>query len=331
MTSLLLGIVLAASPARPPAFELHALGVLGGDTDGNLSCFLLGAPGEPPVLMIDGGSVAPGLRRWLEKRGVLASNASPTVQAKAMREALRPVRALLLTHAHLDHWGGFVDMTTLDFELAAEGKPSMQVVGLPQALEALRDEVFHGPLWADFTKLPAKNPALVLQPLAPGQRLELAPFQVEDVLLHHAVPSAAFLVRRGAQAYLHLGDTGATQAVWELARPLLRAHQLHAISLEMSYGPGDEKLAALTGHLARNSFLLELAKLAEVPPPAGVAMSQSEALALATRLAPFFRDCPVIVIHVKALSYDAVKREVAALKAAGLNVILPEQGGSYRL
>ena len=103
------------------------------------------------------------------------------------------------------------------------------------------------------------------------------------------------------------------------------------IALEMSYGPSDEKLAALTGHLAPGSFLLELAKLAGIATPRpAAAMTEADALALARRRAPSFKDCPVIVIHVKALSYDAVKREVAALKAAGLNLILPEQGESYR-
>jgi 3',5'-cyclic-nucleotide phosphodiesterase len=332
MSSLLALLLLAAAPApRAPVFELHTLGVLGGDTDTNLSAFLLGAPGQPATLLIDGGSVTPGLQRELEKAGRLARDASPTARAQATMAALEPLQGFLLTHAHLDHWGGFVDASTLQVTLALGGKPPLPVVGLPEALAALRDHLFASPLWADFTAIPPKSPALKLSPLAPGAHLALAGFDVEDFPLRHAVPSAAFLIRSGGEAYLHLGDTGPSDAVWAAARPLLQTHHLRAVALELSYAATDEKLAALTGHLARGSFLRELAKLAGVPAPSPAeAMSDADALALARALAPAFRDCPVFVIHVKALAYDRVKAEVAALQQAGLNLVLPEQGGRYR-
>ena len=147
--------------------------------------------------------------------------------------------------------------------------------------------------------------------------------------LHHTVPCAAFLVRTGDAAYLHLGDTGDTDAVWDAARPLLEAHQLRAVSLEWSF-PADEKLAAMTGHLARGSFLKQLAKLAGVDAPKDASMTDADALALARTLAPHFKDCRIFVIHVKALSYDAVRAEVTALQHEGLDLVLPEQGESYR-
>lgn len=333
MHLLLASLLLAAPAPRAPAFELHALGVLGGDTDTNLSCYLLGAPGAAPTLMIDGGSVIPGLEKWLELRGKLARDASPTARAKADLEALRPVQALLLTHAHLDHWGGFVDASTLEVALAAGGRSPLQLVGLPATVDAIREHLFKSPLWADFTRIPSeKQPAIALHPLAPGETMATAGFQVETVGLDHAVPSAAFLIQSGDAAYLHLGDTGITHAVWQRARPLLRAHRLRAVTLELSYGANAEALAATTGHLARNSFLLQLNELAQaqVVTKKPAELTDAEALALAHALAPSFADCPVIVTHVKALSYDRVRAEVQALQQAGLNLILPEQGQSYR-
>ena len=326
----LLALVLVAAAPRAPAFELHALGVLGGDTDTNLSCFLLGKPGEQPTLMLDGGSVMSGLTRWQEKRGVIKPDASPTVRAQAAMQAVKALDGVLLTHAHLDHWGGLVDASTLAFSLAMQGRPSLPMVGLPDTLDALHEHLFKSPLWVDFTAAPPKNPALVLHPLKPGESLSLGGFQLSVVPLHHTVASAAYVIRQGDAAYLHLGDTGDTDAVWEVARPLLKAHQLRAVSMELSY-PTDEKLAALTGHLARASFLKQLAKLAGVDvEKEAVSMNDADVRALAKQLAPRFKDVRIFVIHVKALSYDAVKTEVEAMKHEGLDLVMPEQGESYR-
>lgn len=332
-TLLLPLLLLAAAPtlARPPAFELTALGVLGGDTDTNLSSYLLGPVGQPPALMIDGGSVLPGLVRALEKRGALAREASPAVQSRAALEVLRSVRAVLLTHAHLDHWAGLVVSSTLQLQLALAGKAPLAIVGLPPTLEALERNLFHSPLWADFTALPKGSPALALAPLAEGHTQQVGPYAVTAVELDHTVPSAAFLVRAGDAVYLHLGDTGPTRRVWEVARPLLAQGSLRAVALELSFPEAQRQLALSSRHLTRNLFLLELTKLAGLAPPAAAeAMTDAEATALARALAPHFRGCPVLAIHIKALGYDQVLAELAPLRAAGLEVVVPVQGERYR-
>ena len=314
--------------SRPPVFELHALGVLGGDTDTNLSAFLLGRPRSQDLVMIDAGSIMPGLTRWLEHEHVLGPGATPSERAQAALKVFDRVRGIFLTHAHLDHWGGLVDSSTLFLALAQRGHPSFPIFGLPETLDTLRDHLFKSQLWADFTAVPARNPALTLRPIG---EVDVAGFAVRAIPVNHDVPGAAFLVRSGDAAYLHFGDTAATAAAWDAARPLLQSGDLRAISLEMSFPASQEALAESSGHLTRSSFLLELAKLAGVRSTLSAkTMSEADAVALARELAPFFHDCPVFVIHVKALGYDQVQREVEALQQAGLNLILPEQGQTYR-
>jgi hypothetical protein len=154
---------------------------------------------------------------------------------------------------------------------------------------------------------------------------------VRTVLLHHTIDSAAFLLEQNDAAFLHLGDTAASTEVWEVARPLFEAHRLRAIAIEVSFAAAQEHLAGQTGHLTRNSLLLELNTLthAQQEVPAAEAMTDAQALSLSRALAPFFKDCPILAIHLKALAWSEVTRELEALRAAGLNVVLPEVGHTY--
>jgi cAMP phosphodiesterase len=318
------GVATAAPPA--PVFELQALGVLGGDWDENLSSYLLGAPGQPATLMLDGGSVMTGAARVLERAGKLAPGASWSTRVRAVEELLRPVRALLLTHAHLDHLGGFIDKTTLDLAMAQAGRPPLEIIGLPETVEAVHRVALAPPLWADFTSVPPENPALRLAPLAPDATREVGGFTVRTVPLTHPVPCAAFLVTTAAgDAYLHLGDTGPTAAVWAAARPLLAARRLRALAVEVSFPSGQEALGARSGHLTPHTLLLELAKLVELAAP----LPATDA-ALAARLAPALAGLPIVTLHIKARAYDEVVGELAALRAAGLNLVVPVQGERYR-
>jgi cAMP phosphodiesterase len=278
--------------------------------------------------MIDAGSIMPGLTRWLENEHVLRADQTPSERARAALDVFGRLRGVFLTHAHLDHWGGLADDSTLLVALAQQGHPSLPIFGLPETLETLHEHLFRSQLWADFTAIPARNPALTLRPIG---EVDAGGFHVQAIRVNHAVPGAAFLIRAGDAAYLHFGYTGATHAAWNAARPLLASNELRAISLEMSFPASQEGLAESSGHLTRSSFLLELAKLAGVTTSIDPRqMTDADAAALAAKLAPSFRDCPIFVIHIKALGYDQVKKEVGALQRTGLNLILPEQGETYR-
>jgi 3',5'-cyclic-nucleotide phosphodiesterase len=207
------------------------------------------------------------------------------------------------------------------------------VLGLPVTIDALRTHALRPPLWVDFTTLPPKNPALRLAPLDPGAERAVGPFRVRAIPVSHPDGGAAFLVTSGDDAYLHVGDTGRCPALWKDVRPVFRSGRLRAITLEVSWPAARERLAMQTGHLTPPSFLLELADLASVDteglPPAE-AMTAAHVEQLAARVAPHFRECPVIVTHIKAAEYDRVAAELDALAAAGLNLVIPRQGASYR-
>jgi cAMP phosphodiesterase len=246
---------------------------------------------------------------------------------------LRPVEAILVTHSHLDHVGGFIQKTTMDAFLATEGRPPLRVLGLPATVEALRAHAFAPPLWADFTRIPPRRPAVALVPLAPGTLRTAGGFSVMAIPLHHEVESAGYFVFNGSDAYLHLGDTGQTEAVWRAARPLLAHGKLRAVAIEVSWPAGREELAVRTGHLTTRSLLLELNKLARAwdgPLPPATTMDRGRALDLAARLAPRLDGVTIIALHVKALDHDQTVAELAEYRHIGLRIVVPVQAALYR-
>jgi 3',5'-cyclic-nucleotide phosphodiesterase len=312
---ILSNIALAHSRPPAPAFELVALGVLGGGDEANLTSYLLGRPGETPAVMIDGGSPVPGIIRWKEHNHELSPSATWSERNAAVASVMRPVHTLLLTHAHLDHTVGFALHTPLEADYPRAFP--IDVVGLPETIDALRTHLYAPPLWSDFSHKPADHPVLRFVPIAAGGEYEAGTMHVRVLPLIHAIPSAAFLVTSGADAYLHLGDTGPSSAVWEAARPYLTAGHLRAIAVEQSFPSTRDADATVTGHLTPHLLIAELAKLAGCEPTVAAVVSH-------------LRGVHIVAIHIKAADYDKVVAELHELRRAGLEIIIPEQGEAYR-
>ncbi len=328
LLSLVLAAQLAQAAAPARAFEVRALGVLGGDDDSNLTSFLVRREGDPSWLMLDAGSVREGLVAWRRQEGRAATVATPEQRAEALRGLLRQTSALLVTHAHLDHVASLLLLSPL----LTDGKGTLEVYALPETIAALAQSGFAPPLWADLTHVPPQAPAVALHPIEGPTRL--GGLEVTAIPLAHPVPSAAFLLRdpETNASYLHLGDTGPTEAVWAQARAPLAAGTLHAIAVEVSFASGKEKLAALTGHLTPRMLLVELNKLARVEekPLEAASLSADEAVALARKLGPALGRCKLLAIHLKAQDHRAVADELRRYAKAGLPIVLPEQGSGHR-
>jgi 3',5'-cyclic-nucleotide phosphodiesterase len=286
---LLTALLTGAGPAKPQ-FELRALGVLGGDEDRNLSCFLLGAPGEEPRVMIDAGSIIEGLSK----------DPSPSARIRAALPILHGLDAVLITHPHLDHVAGLLLVSPV--LIGAPPPRSIRLLASTPTLEALRTHLLAPPIWFD----PPAN-VLRLEALDPTRTTTAGPFKVESVELTHPVPSAAFLFERGGEVYAHLGDTGPTDRIWAQLRPLLDAGRLRAIAVEVSFPSDQEKLARATGHLTPQLLVAELAKLS-----------------------PSLKGVTIIAIHIKAAGYDRVKAELSELRRSGLEIRIPTQGDRIR-
>jgi 3',5'-cyclic-nucleotide phosphodiesterase len=322
-------------PRREPAFTAVVLGALGGLDESNLSAVLLGPARGTGYVLLDAGTVHAGLER-AQAAGHLplrrpeheaaedaddppAATARPARSAPYFDRAL--IRAYFISHPHLDHVAGLV--------LNSPEDTAKSIYGLPETLDALRDHLFNGRVWPNFLDegAPPQLNKYHLARLVPGReaRVTDTDFSVEAWPLRHGgTTSSAFLVRRGEDYVLYLGDTGpdavekadTLHALWVRVAPLVRERRLRGIFVECSY-PDPHAAAELHGHLSPVWLLDELRALATAVD------EKAPAAALA--------GVPVVVMHRKPSlggerAPDTIRVQLEKQTELKLKLVFPKQG-----
>lgn len=184
-------------------------------------------------------------------------------------DALARIDHIFVTHSHLDHVLAIPLLADAVLRLRAQaGRPPIQVHALPQTLAALRQHLFNGVIWPDFTRLPsAEHPVLSLHPFEIGQRLVLGGREIEVLSAEHTVPAVGFAVcaasgERGANAegpghWVFTGDTGPNPALWARLAQLKVAH----LVIETAFGNDEHELAEVSRHLCPAALGRELTQL----------------------------------------------------------------------
>ena len=205
------------------------------------------------------GSIAAGCRTtsFLLDDDVLI-DAGTGVGDLALDELAR-IDHIFVTHSHLDHVlsiGLLADSVTRRRRAAAS--PPVQVHALPSTLAALRQHVFNGVIWPDFTRLPDTiNPVLQFQPLEVGQVLRLGSRQIEVLPASHTVPAVGYAVHHPQGAWVFTGDTGPNAALWERLQSLPVA----MLVIETAFRDDEHALADISRHLCPAQLQRELQNL----------------------------------------------------------------------
>ena len=175
-------------------------------------------------------------------------------------EALARIDHIVLSHSHLDHIVSIAllaDSVMRHRRAAARGP--IQVHALPETLEALREHIFNGVIWPDFTRLPsAEDPALVLVPFAVGDVLMLGSKRIEVLSAAHTVPAVGFAVDLDeAGWWVYTGDTGPNPLLWER----LRTMKIAQLVIETAFSDDEHQLARVSRHLCPSALGDELLNL----------------------------------------------------------------------
>lgn len=216
-------------------------------------------------------------------------DAGAVAEALSLAEQAR-VRAVLLTHAHLDHVASLPFL--LDNVFGRREGP-VEVAAPAEVIASLRRHLFNDELWPDFSRLPGSDgPAVAFRTLAWETPERVAGLTVTAVPVTHVVPACGYLVSDGSGTVVFSGDTGPTEALWGAAR---RAADVRAVFVECSFPDERREIAALSRHLTPETVKGELAKM-----PPGV---------------------PVFLYHMKPPGLEAIAADVAALGEARLRLL----------
>ena len=224
--------------------------------------------------------------------GALALDAGQLGQFGTCAEQAR-IEHILLTHAHIDHVAGLP--TFLDNVYGLAEKPPT-ICAQKGTLDALQANLFSGQLWPDFIGLSrVMAPFVAIREIEPNRPFPCGRYTVIAIPLEHTVPTVAYLVDDGRDAFALVTDTGPAPATFE---KIGRWPRLRGVFLECSFPRRLQDLANATKHLTTAQF--------------------AETVAL------FPPGLPVYAVHIKPRHWDECTGE---LRALGLkNVQIGEPG-----
>ena len=174
-------------------------------------------------------------------------------------EEMAAVRQVLLTHVHLDHTM-FLPLLA-DATLMSRSKP-LDVYALPETLQALRQHLFNGVLWPDYTSQP--NPAapyIRLIPIRLGETVALSGCRYTALPARHSIPAVGYWLDAGSGSLAFSGDSGDCPEFWEAVNAI---GNLRYVMMETTLRDEDAAAAERGGHttpkqLARNVTRLQRA------------------------------------------------------------------------
>ena len=246
--------------------QLRVLGCHGGETPKHrTSSFMVGES-----LAIDAGAITSGL---------------------SLDEQAR-IDSVLVSHPHMDH---IRDLATLADNRCQQGGSTLDIVGIPATIEALRIHFFNDVIWPDFTRIDAKDgPTVRFVEVQPNRVAEVNGYEVTPIMVNHTVDTSAFIIRQNASSIVYSGDTGPTDELWTRINAL---DDLQALMMEVSFPNDEAELAFQSRHLTPETLAIELGKL-----------EQSDEL-------------PIMLYHIKPTFEGRVLRELAGIRGRNLQIL----------
>ncbi len=220
----------------------------------------------------------------------LALDAGALTSSLSLEDLLK-VDDIVLTHSHFDH---VKDVPLMADLLVGRRRTPVRIHASTGCARTLRESVFNGELWPDFTRIPdARRPVLEIVPFDPARPFKVGRFTFRPAPVCHPVESVGFVISDGRSELAISGDTGPTVAFWKKVNA---ARKLGALLVELSFPNDLQGLADVSGHLTPNTLATELAKLER-------------------------KGFPVLLYHLKPAYAARLKREVARLKLPGVRVL----------
>lgn len=312
------------------AFNYLALGVSGGIDGGNLNAHLFAPAGTNDFVCVDAGCLYSGLReanRLGKLEQTLSSNTGSdmTVEGRFLHEN---IKAFLITHTFMDHLQGLVQVSPND--------SPKTLISLPETIDALRDHVFNGITWPNFSNegvephlgvYKYKRLEAGTKSSIPGSELTV---EAHSLCRSAPVDSAAYLLEHKDQYLVFFGDTGpdclqersSIHNVWSRIAPLIKEGRVRAIFLECSY-PEYQADEQLFSHMKPSHFMKAFRDLAKLVNPKAPEKALVGLTVVVTHIKPHFK--------AGETARSIIERQLREGNTLGLDLHVATQGMSLEL
>ncbi len=246
--------------------HLRVLGCHGGETPKHrTSSFLIG-----DTLAVDAGAVTGSLSLDEQER----------------------IESVLISHPHMDH---IRDLATLADNRCQKGSATLEIVGVPATVKALKQHFFNDIIWPDFTRIDSRDgPAVRFVEIEPGRPTHINGFEVTPVMVNHTVDTSAFIIHQNGTSIVYSGDTGPTDELWSHVNAI---DDLQVLLMEVAFPNDEAELAHRSRHHTPITLEAELKKLTH-------------------------RDeLPILLYHIKPVFEAQVLRELAQISGRNLQIL----------
>ncbi len=224
-----------------------------------------------------------------------------TIGLKLSMAEQRKIKAVLISHAHLDHIGG---LPMFAVNITSNRAASVEVCAAEKTLASVKEHLLNWQLWPDFSKInnAAGKPVFNYREIPQSGWLKSGEYRVRAVPVNHSIPAYGLIIGKGKSYAVYTGDTKQTDELWKEASKLGRS--LKSVIIEAAYPDNMEEMAERSGHLVPRTVEKELKKLGGLKPR-------------------------VFIVHMKP-EY-AVKIEKELRKIRGYDITMMDEGKTYEI
>ena len=241
------------------------------------------------VLGAHGGSTPSHRQTSFLVNGTVCVDAGAVTDALTLDEQAG-IRAVLVTHAHLDH------VSSLPFlveNVFGRNASPLEIVAPKNVLAALQEHLFNDALWPDFSRLENDlGPAVTYRAVPVGEPFALSGLVVTAIPVSHVVPTVGYILEEQGTSIVFSGDTGPTDALWHAARA---RRDVKGLFVECSFPNSLQQLADVSKHLTPATLESEIVKF---PPGA-----------------------PIHLYHMKPPTMERLRIEVAELGNTRVSIL----------
>ena len=231
---------------------------------------------------------------------VLALDAGSLASILSFDEQKR-LKAIILTHTHYDHMR---DIPAIGWSMI-KMKTSLDIFTSAPVRNILLDYLDNSSLYQDYTQNPPENPALRIHTIEPGNKVNIAGYEVLPLPVMHAVPTLGLQITSpDGKKVFYSSDTGLGLAdVWKEV-------STDVLLIELTLPNAQETHAHVTGHLTP-------------------ALLQKELVSFKTIKGYLPR---VVLVHINPLIEDQLKAEIKPVeKALKIKITFSHEGMVVRV